>query len=125
MKKKKAFTLMELLVALALLAIMAAVAVGVYRGYVRKAARSYVETDARNCITCVAAELARVALTGGEPDFTSCEKHSRYTGSCKVENCDSSSNYENCQCTCTGTGIVSGYTCTASTNSTEVNCSSS
>ena len=120
MKKKKAFTLMELLIALALLAIMAAVAVGVYRGYVKKAARSQVETDARNCITCVAAELARVALTGGEPDFTSCEKGSRYTQSCDVE-CDD--DYENCQCTCTGTGIVSGYTCTASTNSTEVDCS--
>ncbi len=120
MKRKKAFTLMELLIALALIAIMSAVAVGVYRGYVRKAARSHVETDTRNCITCVAAELARVALTGDNPDFTSCESGSRYTESCSVS-CDA--DYENCQCTCTGTGIVSGYTCTASTNSTEVNCS--
>jgi len=119
MKRKKAFTLMELLIALALIAIMSAVAVGVYRSYVKKAARSQVETDARNCITCVAAELARVALTGGEPDFTSCKSGSRYTQECKVTCYDD----ENCQCTCTGTGIVSGYTCTASTNSTEVNCS--
>jgi len=119
MKKKKAFTLMELLVALALLAIMAAVAVGVYRGYVRNAARSYVETDARNCITCVAAELARVALTGDDPDFNSCVRVSRYTQNCIVD-CDD--NYENCQCTCTGAGIVSGYTCTARTDSTEVDC---
>ena len=119
MKKKKAFTLMELLVALALLAIMAAIAVGVYRGYVRNAARSYVETDARNCISCVAAELARVALTGDDPDFASCERVSRYTQDCDV-NCDD--DYENCQCICTGAGIVSGYTCTASTDLTEVVC---
>ncbi|MBO8143284.1 MAG: prepilin-type N-terminal cleavage/methylation domain-containing protein [Thermodesulfobacterium sp.] len=120
MRKKKAFTLIELMIALALLAIMSAIAVGVYRGYVRKAARSHVETDTRNCITCVASELARVALTGGDPDFTSCKRGSRYTQSCSV-NCDS--DYENCQCTCTGTGIVSGYTCTTSTNSTDINCS--
>ena len=119
MKKKEAFTLMELLIALALLAIMAAVAVGVYRGYVRNAARSYVETDTRNCISCVASELARVALTGDDPDFTSCESVSRYTQDCDV-NCDA--NYENCQCTCVGAGIVFGYTCTAGTNSTEVDC---
>jgi len=119
MKKKKAFTIMELLIALALLAIMAAIAVGVYRGYVRNAARSYVETDARNCITCVTAELARVALTGDAPDFTSCVRVSRYTQSCNV-NCDS--NYENCNCTCTGAGIASDYTCTARTDSTEVDC---
>ncbi len=119
MRKKKAFTLIELLIALALLAIMSAVAVGVYRGYVRKAARSHVETDTRNCITCVASELARIALTGGEPDFTSCQRGSRYTQSCNVNCYDD----ENCQCTCTGTGIVSGYTCTAGTNSTDVNCS--
>ena len=117
--KKKAFTLMELLIALALLAIMAAIAVGVYRGYVKKAARSYVETDARNCITCVTAELARVALTGDDPDFTSCVRVSRYTQSCSVS-CDS--NYENCICICTGTGIVSGYTCTADMASTDVDC---
>jgi len=120
--KKRAFTLMELLIALALLAIMAAIAVGVYRGYVRNAARSYVETDARNCISCVASELARVALTGDDPDFTSCERGSRYTENCSVS-CDA--DYESCQCTCTGAGIVFGYSCTASTNSTEVNCSSS
>ena len=122
MRKKKAFTLIELLIALALLAIMSAVAVGVYRGYVRKAARSHVETDTRNCITCVASELARVALTGGNPDFTSCESGSRYTQNCSVS-CDA--DYESCQCTCIGTGIVSGYSCTAGTNSTEVDCSSS
>ena len=120
MKKKKAFTLIELLVALAILAILITIAVGGYIGYIKKAARSHVETDTRNCITCVASELARVALTGGEPDFTSCERGSRYTQSCSV-NCDS--DYENCQCTCTGAGIVSGYTCTAGTNSTDVNCS--
>ena len=117
--KKKAFTLMELLIALALLAIMATVAIGVYRGYVRNAARSHVETDTRNCITCVAAELARVALTGDDPDFASCESVSRYTQDCDV-NCDD--DHENCQCICTGAGIVSGYTCTASTDSTEVDC---
>ena len=119
MKKKKAFTLMELLIALALIAIMSAVAVGVYRSYVRKAARSHVETDTRNCITCVAAELARVALTGDDPDFNSCVRVSRYTQNCIV-NCDE--DYENCNCTCTGAGIVSGYTCTARTDSTEVDC---
>jgi len=62
--KKRAFTIMELLIALAIMAIMAAIVVSVYRGYVRKAARSALQTDTRNCITCVSAELARVALTG-------------------------------------------------------------
>ncbi len=125
MMKKKGFTLMELIIALAIMAIMAAIAVGVYRGYVRKAARSSLQTDTRNCITCVASELARVALTGGEPNFDNCTSRvSRYTGSCSVD-CDS--DYETCTCTCTGTGIISDSTCILTTESSEfasesVNC---
>ena len=111
---KKAFTLMELLIALAVMAIMAAIAVGVYRGYVKKAARSSLQTDTRNCITCVAAELARVALTGGNPDFSNCTNRiSRYTESCSVEQV----NTEVYKCTCTGKGIISDITCTLTTES--------
>jgi len=115
-ENKRGFTLMELLVALALMAIMAAVAIGVYRGYVKKAARSALQTDTRNCVTCIASELARVALTGGTPNFDNCTSRvSRYTNSCNVQ-CDS--NYENCTCTCTGKGIISDSRCILSTEST-------
>jgi len=114
---KKAFTLMELLIALAIMAIMAAIAVGVYRGYVKKAARSSLQTDTRNCITCVAAELARVALTGGNPDFSNCTNRiSRYTESCSVSP-SYSPDVEVYQCTCTGKGIISDITCTLTTES--------
>ena len=121
--KKKAFTIMELLIALAIMAIMAAIVVSVYRGYVRKAARSALQTDTRNCITCVSAELARIALTGGSPNFSNCTSRiSRYTQSCSV-----SGSGELYQCTCSGKGIISGSTCILTTESTSfengsVNC---
>jgi len=112
--KKKAFTIMELLIALAIMAIMAAIVVSVYRGYVRKAARSALQTDTRNCITCVSAELARIALTGGRPDFDNCTNRiSRYTQSCSV-----TSEGEVYQCTCSGKGLISGSTCILNTEST-------
>ena len=122
--KKKAFTLTELMIALAVMAIMAAIVVSVYRGYVRKAARSALQTDTRNCITCVSAELARIALTGGSPNFTNCTSRiSRYTQSCSVNQLSE----EIYKCTCSGTGIISGSTCILTTESTSfeaesVNC---
>ena len=120
--KKKAFTLTELLIALAIMAIMAAIVVSVYRGYVRKAARSALQTDTRNCITCVSAELARIALTGGSPNFSNCTNRiSRYTQSCSV----SELSEELYQCSCSGKGIISGSTCILNTESTSfegVNC---
>uniref|UniRef100_A0A7V5XI20 Prepilin-type N-terminal cleavage/methylation domain-containing protein n=1 Tax=Thermodesulfobacterium geofontis TaxID=1295609 RepID=A0A7V5XI20_9BACT len=113
--KKKAFTIMELLIALAIMAIMAAIVVSVYRGYVKKAARSALQTDTRNCITCVSAELARIALTGGEPDFDNCTNRiSRYTQSCSVTQLGE----ELYQCTCSGKGMISGSTCILNTEST-------
>ncbi len=116
MKKKRGFTLTELLIALAIMAIMAAVVISVYRGYVRKTARSSLQTDTRNCITCVAAELARIALTGGSPNFDNCTTRiSRYTQSCSV----SPIGEEVYQCTCNGKGIISDSKCILTTESTE------
>lgn len=123
MERKKGFTMTELLIALAIMAIMAAVVISVYRGYVKKAARSSLQTDTRNCITCVASELARVALTGGNPDFSNCTNRvSRYTQSCSV----SSLGVEIYECSCSGKGIISDTTCILTTESTEFtgeNCS--
>ena len=113
--KKKAFTLMELMIALAVMAIMAAIVVSVYRGYVRKAARSALQTDTRNCITCVSAELARIALTGGSPNFSNCTSRiSRYTQSCSVTQLG----VELYRCTCSGRGIIAGSICILNTEST-------
>ena len=122
--KKKAFTIMELLIALAVMAIMAAIVVSVYRGYVKKAARSALQTDTRNCITCVSAELARIALTGGSPNFSNCTSRiSRYTQSCSVTQLG----VELYRCTCSGRGIIAGSICILNTESTSfdngsVNC---
>jgi prepilin-type N-terminal cleavage/methylation domain-containing protein len=121
--KKRAFTITELLIALAIMAIMAAFVISVYRGYVKKAARSALQTDTRNCITCVSAELARVALTGGNPNFTDCESRiSRYTQSCRV-----TPEGEGYKCTCSGEGLIAGSICILNTQSTSfepgsVNC---
>jgi len=112
--RKKAFTVTELLIALAIMAIMAAIVISVYRGYVKKAARSALQTDTRNCITCVSAELARIALTGGNPDFSNCTNRiSRYTQSCSVDPIG-----ELYQCSCSGKGIISGSKCILNTEST-------
>jgi len=114
--KKRGFTLTELLVAMAILAILSAIVVSVYKSYVKKAALSSLKADTRNCVTCVASELARVALTGGNPDFTNCtSSKSKYTQSCSPS---SDSNNEIGWCQCSGAGIISGVTCKLYTNST-------
>lgn len=109
--KKRGFTLIELMIVIAILILMAGVAVSVYRGYVKRAAKSSLQTDTRNCITCVASELARTALTGGSPDFTNCTTNvSKYTASCSVD----STSYK---CTCQGKGIISDSKCVLTTES--------
>ncbi len=117
MKKNKGFTLIELMIALALIAILSAVAVGVYRSYVKNAAKSSLQADVRNCITCVTAELAESALTGATPDFTNCTTQiSKYTQSCTVSNIGG----DEYECSCSGKGIISDVTCIAYTNSSEL-----
>jgi len=121
MKKVKGFTLIELLFVLAIIAILSATVVSVYRNYVKNAAISALKADTRNCISFVASEIAEASLTGSTPDFSSGYTYiSKYTQSCIIETIDA--NNEIYKCKCSGKGIINGIECNATTNSTELTC---
>lgn len=112
----KGFTLIEILTALAMIIILSAIVISVYKSYIKKTALSTLKIDTRNCVTCVASEMARAALTGDNLNFANCtSSKSKYTENCNIS---LSSDNETGTCQCSGSGIISGITCKLSTNST-------
>ncbi len=112
---------MELLFVLAIIAILSATVVFVYRNYIKDAAVSALKSDTRNCISYVASKIAEASLTGTTPDFSSGYTYiSKYTQSCAIQTIDT--NNEVYKCICSGKGIISGIQCNATTNSTDLVC---
>ena len=75
MKNKKGFTLVELIVVLAILAVLAGLLVPALTGYIDKAKKSKYMLDAKQCMTAFQAELVELYAQGISPTSINNKKH--------------------------------------------------